>query len=61
MEITADLKWRKSTYSSNGGGECVEAANADRVYVRDSQDQDGPRLKISLRTWHSFTHRIKIS
>jgi hypothetical protein len=53
--------WRKSSYSSNGGGNCVEAANADRVYVRDSQDQDGPRLEISPETWHSFTRRIKTS
>jgi hypothetical protein len=60
MEIT-DLMWRKSSYSSNGGGNCVEAANADRVYVRDSQDQDGPRLEISPETWHSFTRRIKTS
>jgi hypothetical protein len=60
MEIT-DLMWRKSSYSSNGGGNCVEAANSDRVYVRDSQDQDGPRLEISPETWHSFTRRIKTS
>lgn len=59
MEITADMNWRKSSYSSNGGGECVEAANADHVHVRDSKDAEGPRLEISLEAWHSFTCRIK--
>jgi hypothetical protein len=60
MEIK-NLMWRKSSYSSNGGGNCVEAANADHVHVRDSQDQDGPRLEISSETWHTFTRRIKAS
>jgi Domain of unknown function (DUF397) len=51
--------WRKPSYSGNNGGACVEAANADHVFVRDSKDQDGPRLAISPDTWHAFMGRIK--
>ncbi len=30
-----DLRWRKSSFSGNGGGDCVEAADyAGRVLVR---------------------------
>ena len=52
------MNWRKTSYSGNGGN-CIELANADHVYVRDSKDQDGPRLEIPVETWHSFTCRIK--
>ena len=53
--------WRKASYSGNNGGACVEAASDDHVYVRDSKDQDGPRLEISSKTWFAFVGRIKHS
>jgi hypothetical protein len=38
MENTV-LKWRAASYSSNGGGNCVEVADNDsRVLVRDTKD-----------------------
>jgi hypothetical protein len=58
MEIT-DLNWRKSSYSGNGGGECVEVTNADRVLVRDSKDQAGPVLGFTAETWAGFTAALK--
>ena len=54
-------RWRKSSYSGNGGSDCVEAANSDHVYVRDSKDKNGPHLEISPEKWHSFTSRVKTS
>ena len=40
-----NLQWRKATYSSGNGGNCIEVATADRtVAVRDSKNPDGPRL-----------------
>jgi len=58
MEGT-DLNWRKSSYSGNGGGECVEVGKADRVLVRDTQDRTGPVLVFSAATWERFAGQVK--
>ena len=58
MEIT-DLNWRKSSHSGNGGGECAEIANTDRVLVRDSKDQAGPVLSFTADAWAVFTAALK--
>jgi hypothetical protein len=56
-----DLKWRKASYSSNGGSDCVEAAgHANRVLVRDTKDHDrGSVLAFSSDAWRRFTDRVK--
>ncbi|HEX5302188.1 MAG TPA: DUF397 domain-containing protein [Streptosporangiaceae bacterium] len=59
MEDTADLTWRTASYSSNGGGECVEVGTADRVLIRDSKDPDGPRLGFTPRAWAAFAAKVK--
>ena len=46
MEDKIDLRWRKSSYSGNGGGNCVEVAAGGRVLVRDSQDHAGTVLRF---------------
>ncbi|HEY2578633.1 MAG TPA: DUF397 domain-containing protein [Streptosporangiaceae bacterium] len=55
------VSWRKSSYSSNGGGECVEVARnpGGIVAVRDSKDPDGPKLTFSPEDWRSFTADVK--
>jgi Domain of unknown function (DUF397) len=59
MENT-DLKWRKASYSSNGGGECVEVGEARRgVLVRDTKDRTGPVLRFSSAAWRRFADRLK--
>jgi hypothetical protein len=59
MEST-DLNWRKASYSSNGGAECVEIGGTPHaVLVRDTQDRAGPMLRFSSDTWRSFTSQIK--
>lgn len=59
MEST-DLKWRKATYSSNGGANCVEVADhGNRVLIRDAQDRTGPMLRLSPDVWRSFTGQVK--
>jgi hypothetical protein len=46
-----DLKWRKSTRSSNGGETCVELARTPRsIAVRDSKDTSGPYIEMSRRS-----------
>jgi hypothetical protein len=55
-----NLQWRKATYSSGNGGNCIEVAAADRVVaVRDSNDPDGPCLSFRLQAWKAFTAKMK--
>lgn len=61
MEDT-DLNWRTASYSSNGGGECIEVADHwDRVLVRDTQTRSGPVLRFSPDAWRRFTRQVKTS
>lgn len=54
------MNWRKSSYSSSNGGECVEIADHDsRVLVRDTQDRQGPTLRFSADAWRRFADRVK--
>ncbi|MFI6630760.1 DUF397 domain-containing protein [Nonomuraea fuscirosea] len=48
--------WRKSTYSSGNGGQCVEVAMnlPEVVAVRDSKDPDGPKLLFTRDEWKAF-------
>lgn len=53
----AALRWFKSTYSSEEGGECVEVAvDAVAVHVRDSKcvAQGGPVLKVGSVAWSAL-------
>ena len=53
--------WRRSSYSSSTGQNCVEVATnlRDMVAVRDSKDPDGAKLLLSIREWRSFLSRQK--
>ena len=52
--------WRTSSYSSGGGGQCVETASADgAVVVRDSTDRDGFMLIIPASAWSQFLTRVR--
>lgn len=53
------MNWRKSSYSGNGGGECIEVANTDRVLVRDSKERTGPVLGFTAEAWTVFTAALK--
>jgi hypothetical protein len=54
-------EWRKSSYSSNNGGNCVEVArNLPKIVaVRDSKDPSGPALILSADQWAGFIARIR--
>jgi uncharacterized protein DUF397 len=61
MEST-NLNWRKASYSSNGGAECVEVADqASRVLVRDTKDRTGLVLRFSPTAWRRFTSQLERS
>jgi hypothetical protein len=61
MEDQIAPRWRKSSYSGNGGGDCVEVARSlpDVVAVRDSKNPDGPILTFSRDEWASFITRLR--
>jgi Domain of unknown function (DUF397) len=58
---TIGLRWRKSSYSGNGRGSCVEIASnlPDVVAVRDSKDRNGPALAFTADEWRAFVHGVK--
>jgi hypothetical protein len=50
-----ELAWRKSSYSSEEGGECVEvAASPGTVHVRDSKDATRASLAVTPTAWTAF-------
>lgn len=61
MEGSRAVTWRKSSYSGNNGGNCVEAGSAPgRVVVRDTkQDGRGPVLAFGAQGWREFAAKIK--
>jgi hypothetical protein len=60
MDVTG-VAWRKSSYSGDNGGACVEVGTfGPSVAVRDSKDQDGPQLAFAADTWKAFTKRLKV-
>ena len=53
--------WRKSSYSGNGGSDCVEVARdlPRTVAVRDSKDPHGPVLTMAPTEWREFIVEVK--
>jgi hypothetical protein len=51
--------WRKSSYSSDNGGECVEVASAEGVMVRDTTNRDGATLSFTISAWSAFTASLQ--
>ncbi|WP_405777606.1 DUF397 domain-containing protein [Streptomyces sp. NBC_00859] len=53
--------WRKSSYSNQDGGECVEVADGcnDVVPVRDSKNPHGPVLAFGATGWAPFVSAVK--
>jgi hypothetical protein len=63
MEGSRALSWRKSSYSGNNGGNCVEVgSDAHAVVVRDTrQCERGPVLAFSPQAWRTFAAKIRQS
>jgi hypothetical protein len=51
--------WRKSSYSGDNGGECVEVATSGAVLVRDTTDRNGTVLAFTGDAWQAFAETIK--
>jgi hypothetical protein len=57
MEHVDDLRWRKSSFSANGGASCVEVAGHNgMILVRDTKDHgQGPVHQYTPAEWRAFT------
>ncbi|MEU9114670.1 DUF397 domain-containing protein [Streptomyces sp. NPDC048483] len=53
--------WRKSSYSANEGGTCIEILDGypSGVPVRDSKNPHGPAVIFSTESWSSFIATVK--
>ena len=63
MEDNIGPGWQKSSYSGNGGGNCVEVGHArDVIAVRDTRQAEvGPVLRFSPAAWRRFAEQMKRS
>jgi hypothetical protein len=60
MEDNIGQIWRTSSYTGNGGGNCVEVADAASVVlVRDTKDRDGAVLAVPAGAWQAFTATLR--
>jgi Domain of unknown function (DUF397) len=58
---TIGAQWRKSSYSGDNGGACVEVARnlPGAVAVRDSKDREGPALAFAPADWEAFNAAVR--
>jgi Domain of unknown function (DUF397) len=53
-------QWRKSSYSTGNGGQCVETGHVPgAVLVRDTTDRDGMTLSIPAAAWTTFLGTLR--
>ncbi|MGW0989133.1 DUF397 domain-containing protein [Streptomyces sp. NPDC002486] len=57
MASKSGILWRKSSYSGDQGGDCVEvAAIPATVAIRDSKNPAGPILTLDPATFTTFVN-----
>lgn len=58
-ELSAAV-WRKSSYSNQEGGDCVEVADGfpNVVPVRDSKRPDDPALLMPMQSFSTFISAV---
>lgn len=60
-EIPNTLTWRKSSFSGNQGGNCVEVADLPDggIAVRHSKNPAGPIIEYTASEWDAFLQGAK--
>jgi hypothetical protein len=54
------MEWRKSSYSGENGGNCVECGTGSgAIAVRDTTNRDGGTLAFSADVWQGFLTGLK--
>ncbi|MFA3877638.1 DUF397 domain-containing protein [Streptomyces sp. MMCC 100] len=53
--------WRKSSYSNDQGGSCLEVLDGHRrgVPVRDSKNPHGPAVIVPALAWSTFVTAVR--
>ena len=62
MERVDDLRWRKASYSGNGGASCVEVGQArdGTIVVRDTKNHGrGPVHRYTPQEWRAFLAGVR--
>jgi Domain of unknown function (DUF397) len=62
LQDLSTAPWRKSSYSSNDGGDCIETAPGfipGAVPIRDSKDPHGPALIFGADAFNAFIQAVK--
>jgi hypothetical protein len=54
-----ESNWRKSSYSGDNGGACVEVASVDAVLVRDTTNRTGPVVTFTADAWRTFLTTVR--
>ena len=55
-----NARWRKSSYSGNTGGECVEVADLPSfIAVRDSKNPEAAHFAVAPQAWAAFVGAFK--
>ncbi len=59
--MDGDLTWRKSTFSGDSGGGCVEVAFLPDggVAVRDTKDRSLPAHRFTPQEWTAFLAGVR--
>ncbi|MCX5390387.1 DUF397 domain-containing protein [Streptomyces sp. NBC_00094] len=51
----AGARWRKSSYSGDNGGDCIEVADLTaHIAVRDSKNPEGPAFRATPAAFAAF-------
>jgi hypothetical protein len=57
----ANARWRKSSYSGNTGGDCVEIADTTpHIAIRDSKNPGGAVLTVSRAHFEDFINSLSM-
>lgn len=60
LHTSNDLVFKKSSYSSSHGQNCVEVADLPQASaVRDSKRREAGHLMFAVADWHAFLEGIK--
>jgi hypothetical protein len=63
LEEGVEVAWHISTYSPNGGGDCVEAGplgdGTERVAVRHSRRPDAEVIVYTRAEWEAFLAGVR--
>jgi len=60
MDRIDSLRWRKSSFSGNGGANCVDVADdGETIYVRNSKSPSGAVVAFTQSEWRAFISGAK--